>query len=172
MRHLTTALRAVAAAAALGSCACLGTAIAVADPTASSADLSTLAGSLSKGYTADSCKPGTLSSGVLAEYDCGQSPDSSGPAAAIYQLFGNSTDLAAAFTSNINGMSLTGCGDSNSKSPTTWNQGSGTAGQVACGPHEGAATITWTIDAKKVLGHVRASNADAAALYKWWQSNG
>jgi hypothetical protein len=171
MPHLTTALRAAMAAAALGSCACLGTAVAVADPTASSADVNTLAGSLSKGYTLDGCKSGSLSSGVLAELDCGQSPDSSGPAAAVYQLFGNSTDLAAAFTSNINGMSLGACGDS-AKSPTTWSQGGATAGQVACGPHEGAATITWTIDSKKVLGHVRAANNDAAALYKWWQTNG
>jgi hypothetical protein len=171
MSHLSTALRAATAAVLMGSFACLGTTTAAADPTGSSADVNTLAGSLSKGYTLDGCKSTSISSPVLAELTCGQSPDSSGPAAAIYELFGSSTDLAAAFTSEINGMSLTACGES-AKSPTTWNQGGATAGQVACAPHEGAATITWTIDAKKVLGHVRASNADAAALYKWWQSNG
>ena len=172
MSHLTHALRAAAAAALMGSFACLGTVTAHADPTASSADLNTLAGSLSKGYTIDSCKSGSLSGPVLAELDCGQSPDSSGPASAIYQLFSSTTDLSSAFTSNIHDISLTPCGDGG-QSPGTWHQGgSGTAGQVACGTYQGAATLTWTIDAKKVLGHLRASNTDNGALYKWWQTNG
>lgn len=166
MSHLTTALRAATAAALMGSFACLGTATANADPS------DTLAASLSKGYSPSNCKSGQATGSVVAEYDCGQNPDSNGPAAAVYQLFNNSSDLAAAFTSEINGVSLTSCGDSG-QSPGTWHQGdSGTAGQVACGPYQGAATITWTIDAKKVLGHLRASNTDVGALYKWWQSNG
>jgi hypothetical protein len=158
----------------MGDSAIVGTAVASADPgTGTSANINTLAGSLSKGYGLNNCQPAQLSGPVLAELDCGQNPDSSGPAAGVYQLFGSGSDMAAAFTSGIDGVSLSGCGD-NSQSPGTWHQGSSgqTAGQVACGTYKNAATITWTTDSKNVLSHIRASNTDVNALYQWWRTNG
>src|ERR1700739_2958461 len=114
MSHLTNALRAATAVAFMTGSAVVGAAVATADPsgTGSSADINTLAGSLSKGYGLNNCQPAQLTGPILAELDCGQNPDSSGPAAGVYQLFSNGTDLAAAFTSGINGVSLAACGDS------------------------------------------------------------
>jgi hypothetical protein len=174
MSAFTNALRAATAVALMGGSAIVGTATATADPgTGSSSDIKTLAGSLSKGYDLNNCQPAQLSGPILAELDCGQNPDSSGPAAGVYQLFSNGSDLAAAFTSGINGVSLSACGD-NGQSPGTWRQGSAgqTAGQVACGTNKNAAVITWTTDSKNVLSHIRASNTDVDALYRWWRTNG
>ncbi len=174
MSPLTNALRAATAVVLMGGAAVVGTATATADPgTGTSADINTLAGSLSKGYGLNNCQPAPLSGPVLAELDCGQNPDSSGPAAGVYQLFNNGSDLAAAFTAGINGVSLSACGD-NGQSPGTWHQGSSgqTAGQVACGTYKNAAVITWTTDSKNVLSHIRASNTDVNALYQWWRTNG
>jgi hypothetical protein len=174
MSPLANVLRAATAAALMGGSVVAGTATAAADPaTGSSTDVNTLAASLSKGYGLNNCQSAAVSSPVLAELDCGQSPDSSGPAAGIYQLFSNSSDLAAAFTAENNGVSLSACGD-NGQSPGTWHQGSSgqTAGQVACGTYKNAAVITWTTDAKNVLSHIRASNTDVNALYQWWRTNG
>ena len=107
MSPLTNALRAATAVALMGGAAVVGTATATADPApVRSADINTLAGSLSKGYGLNNCQPAQLSGPVLAELDCGQNPDSSGPAAGVYQLFNNGSDLAAAFTAGINGVSL------------------------------------------------------------------
>ncbi|OBH00706.1 MULTISPECIES: serine/threonine protein kinase [unclassified Mycobacterium] len=174
MSPLSKALRAATALALMGGSALVGAATATADPgTGSSADINTLAGALSKGYGLNNCQAAPLSGPLLAELDCGQNPDSNGPAAGVYQLFSNGSDLAAAFTSGINGVSLSACGD-NGQSPGTWHQGSSgaTAGQVACGTYKNAAVITWTTDAKNVLSHVRASNTDVNALYQWWRTNG
>src|ERR1700757_4527340 len=161
MSHLTNALRAVAVVALIGGFTIVGAAMATADPagTGSSADINTLAASLSKGYGLNNCQSGQLSGPVLAELDCGQSPDPNGPAAGVYQLFNNGSDLAASFTSSINGLSLSQCGD-NGQSPGTWHQGSSgqTAGQVAGGTYKNPATITWTTDSKNVLSHNRASS--------------
>ena len=107
MSPLTNALRAATAVALMGGSPIVGTATATADPgTGSSTDMNTLAGSLSKGYGVNDCQPVQLSGPVLAELDCGQNPDASGPAAGVYQPFSNGTDLAAAFTGGINGVSL------------------------------------------------------------------
>lgn len=173
MSHLISKSLQVATAAALtGSFACLGTATASADPT------DTLAGSLSKGYTTSNCSPQAVSEvqglvpAAVAVLQCGQSPDSSGPAGAKYFLLPSSADTASSFTKLIGDDALTNCGDA--KSPTVWHQGSSTdsAGQVACGTYQGQAEITWTTDAKNIVSFVRGSNGDVAALYKWWQANG
>ena len=174
MSPLTKALRAASGAALMGASVIVGTATATADPgTGSSADINTLAANLSKGYGLNNCQPAPLSGPILAELDCGQSPDPNGPAAGVYQLFSNGSDLGAAFTGGINGVSLSPCGD-NGQSPGTWHTGStgATAGQVACGTYKNAAVITWTTDAKNVLSHIRASNTDVNALYQWWRTNG
>jgi hypothetical protein len=173
MSPLIKALRAASAVALLGG-SVVGTATATADPgTGSSSDINTLAASLSKGYGLNTCQAAPLSGPILAELDCGQSPDPSGPAAGVYQLYSNGSDLAAAFTGGISGVSLSACGD-NGQSPGTWHQGStgATAGQVACGTYKNAAVITWTTDAKNVLSHIRAGNTDVNALYQWWRTNG
>src|SRR6201998_1385897 len=175
MSHLTNALRAATAVAFMTGSAVVGAAVATADPsgTGSSADINTLAGSLSKGYGLNNCQPAQLSGPLLAELDCGQSPDPNGPAAGVYQLFGSGTDMAAAFPSGISGVALSACGD-NGQSPGTWHQGSSgaTAGQVACGTYKNAAVITWTTDSKNILSHIRASSTDVNALYQWWRTNG
>ncbi|BBZ46083.1 serine/threonine protein kinase [Mycobacterium parmense] len=175
MSHLTKALRAATTAAFTTGVALAGIATAAADPagnTGSQDDINALATSLSKGYDVKMCQPAPLTGTVLAELDCGQSPDPNGPAAGVYQLFGSGADMSAAFTAGIKGVSLSTCGDSG-QSPGTWHQGSGqAAGQVACGTYENAATITWTTDSKNVLSHVRASNTDVNALYQWWRTNG
>ncbi|MDT5146656.1 MAG: hypothetical protein QOC58_1301 [Mycobacterium sp.] len=174
MSPLTKAVRTATAAALMGGFAVVGTATAAADPgTGSTADMNTLTGSVSKGYGTNNCTPQQLTqSGELAELLCGQSPDSSGPAAALYALFDNSTHLASAFSSTIKDVSLAACGDAG-QSPTTWHQGSSAAaGQVACGTYKNAATITWTTDSKNVLGHISASNGDVNGLYQWWRANG
>lgn len=171
MSPLTNALRVATAAVLTSGFAIAGTATASADPTGSSADVNTLATVLSKGYGLNNCQSAPITGSIVAELDCGQSPDSSGPAAGVYELFKNSTDTAGAFTDNLGGVSQVACGDSG-KSPTTWSQGGQTAGQVACGTYKGAAVITWTTDAKNVLSHIRASNTDVNALYNWWRTNG
>ena len=173
MTHLSNALRAATATVLMGGFAIAGAANAVADPntTGSSADINTLAGSLSKGYGLNNCQSSPLTGSIVAELDCGQSPDPNGPAAGVYELFKNTTDLASAFSDNLGGVTQVACGDSG-KSPTTWSQGGQTAGQVACGTYKNAAVITWTTDSKNVLSHIRASNTDVNALYQWWRTNG
>ena len=168
MSHLTTKLRAleVAAAAALtGGIACLGTATAAADPS------DVLVASLSKGYSASNCTSQTAN-GVLALMQCGQNADTGGPVFGKYLLFANAADLASAFTSGITLDTLANCGEAHS--PTTWHQGStgNSAGQVACGTYQGQAEVIWTTTATNVLGLIRASNGDTAALYQWWHNNG
>jgi hypothetical protein len=174
MSHFTHALRAATVVALMTGSTVVGTVVATADPgTGTSADINTLAGSLSKGYGLNNCQPAALSGPILAELDCGQNPDSSGPAAGVYQLYSSGSELAASFTGGLQGVSLAACGDSG-QSPGTWHQGSSgqTAGQVACGTYKNAAVITWTTDAKNVLSHIRASNTDVSALYQWWRTNG
>ncbi|MBW0013897.1 serine/threonine protein kinase [Mycobacterium sp.] len=172
MSHLSKALRAASAAALIGGFALAGTAPANADPnTGSASDINTLAGMLAKGYGPNNCKSGDVSgTKELAEFDCGQNPDPNGPAAAVYMLFGNSTDLSAAYSANLKDMSFNNCGGS-VQSPGTWSQNGQTGGQVACGSYQGAAVILWTTDSKNMLGHLRGSSTDIGPLYKWWQSN-
>ncbi|MDR3654616.1 MAG: serine/threonine protein kinase [Mycobacterium sp.] len=173
MSRRTKALGAAAAAALMGSFAVLGIATAAADPD-NSADLDTLARSVSKGYDLSNCTAQQLTdSGELAALLCGQSPDSNGPANALYALFDNANNLASSFSSSIKDLSMATCGDAG-ESPTTWRQGSAgqTAGRVACGTHNNAATIIWTTDSKNVLGHITASNGDLDALYQWWRTKG
>ena len=168
MSHLSNALRAATAAALMGSFACLGTATATADQNSD-----TLFGSLSKGYSQSNCNTTDPVTSALATVICGQSPDSTGPAKALYALYSNPTDLAASFTANLKDETLSPCGD-NQSNPTVWHQGNSTssAGQVACGIYQGNAEVIWTTDAKNVLSWVRAGNGDIASLYKWWQTNG
>jgi hypothetical protein len=173
MSHFTNALRAATALALMGSLACLGTATATADPTTGSAsDVNTLSGSLAKGYNMNNCKSTPVTEkGEVAEIQCGQSPDSSGPATAAYALFSNGNDLAAAFTNNMKGATLTGCGADVRQSPGTWSQGGAPGGQLACMTASNQAGVAWTIDSKNVLGQITANNTDVNSLYKWWQSN-
>ena len=174
MSHPSNVLRAATAAAALGGFAFAGTATASADPTStgSSADINSLAASLSKGYGLNNCTAQSITSGELAALNCGQSPDPSGPVMAKYILFKTGDDLAGSFKASIKDDVLTACGDS--ASPTVWHQGSSNtnAGQVACGTYQNAAEIIWTTDAKNILGYIRGSNTDVAALYQWWHANG
>ncbi|BBX75132.1 serine/threonine protein kinase [Mycobacterium shinjukuense] len=173
MSHRTNTLRTATVAAIMGSFAWLGTATATADPTGTSADIDTLAASLSKGYGLNNCTPQTITNGELAVLSCGHSPDSAGPVQGKYILFANADDLKGSFKASIKDETLTACGDSG-QSPTTWRQGSSgaTAGQVACGTYQGAAEIIWTTDAKNVLSYIRAANNDVDALYRWWRTNG
>jgi hypothetical protein len=173
MSPFTNALRAATAIALMGSFAVAGSATAIAEPnTGSAADMNTLAASLSKGYGLNNCKPQELTeSGELAELVCGQSPDSSGSGSGVYALFSNGTNLGSAFSSTIKDVSLTACGDAG-QSPGTWKQNGQTGGQIACGTYKNYATLTWTTDAKNVLGHLTSSNSDVNALYQWWRSNG
>jgi hypothetical protein len=173
MSHFTNALRAAMAVALMGSLACLGTATAAADPTTgNSSDVNTLSGSLSKGYNLNNCKSTPLTEkGELAEIQCGQSPDSSGPATAQYALFSNGNDLAATFNKTVQSATMTGCGTDVKQSPGTWSQGGSQGGQLACFTTNNQAGVTWTIDSKNVIGLLMASNGDVNSLYKWWQSN-
>ena len=175
MSHLSNALRAATATLLMGSSAFAGAATATADPTstANSADINTLAGSLSKGYGLNNCTAQNLTTGELAALTCGQSPDPSGPAQAKYILFRTGDDLAGSFKASIKDDVLTACGD-DGQSPTTWHQGSSTAnsGSVACGTYQNAAEVIWTTDSKNILSYIRASNADVPAIYQWWRANG
>jgi hypothetical protein len=170
MSHLSTAMRAATAAALVGGFACLGSATANADP--SSSDVNTLAASLSKGYSTNNCNQVSGASGVLVILQCGQNTDSTGPVFGKYLLFGNSSDLASAFTNAIASDALTNCGDASS--PTVWHQqnSAASAGQVACGTYQGQSEVIWTTDAKNVLSLIRAANGDTASLYTWWKANG
>jgi len=176
MSHLSNALRAGTAAALTGSFACLGSSAASADPTTdNSPDVTTLAASLSKGYSLNNCTSqaatGSQAGSELAVLTCGPSSDSGGPAQAKYVLFSNPADLAGSFKASIKDDTLTPCGDAG-QSPTNWHQGSAGGGTVACGTYQSAAEIIWTIDAKNVLAYVRASNGDVSTLYQWWKTNG
>jgi len=175
MSHLTNTLRAASAAALISSFALAGAATAAADPTntGSSADVNTLAASLSKGYGLNNCTAQNITDGQLAALTCGQSPDPSGPVKAKYILFSNADDLAGSFKASIKDDVLTACGDSG-QSPTIWHQGTSTAsaGSIACGTYQNGAEIIWTTDAKNILSYIRASNTDIPSLYQWWRSNG
>jgi hypothetical protein len=175
MLHLNKALRAAAATVIAGGCAFAGAATAAADPTntGSSADINTLAATLSKGYGLNNCTAGNLDAGELAVLTCGQNPDPGGPVQARYILFNNADNLAGSFKNSIKDDVLTACGDAG-QSPTTWHQGSNNAnsGSVACGTYQNAAEVIWTTDAKNVLSLIRGSNNDVQTLYQWWRANG
>jgi hypothetical protein len=137
-----------------------------------SANINTLVGSLAKGYSLSNCQPAAadkLTVLSLAEIDCGQSPDPSGPASAVYRLLGQGEALAAEFNAFIKDVSQTPCVDGG-QTPMTWRQGQ-TTGQEACGTQNGVATITWTTDGKNVLASIRSSNTDVNALRQWWLAN-
>jgi hypothetical protein len=171
-RFLTT-LHVATTVAFTAGMACTGIATAAADP--NSADVNTLAAALSKGYSLSNCAAQPLSPGVLAQIACNQNTDPNGPAGAQYFLYGSADGPGTTFKGLVSGgnLTVTNCGDA--QSPTSWQQGGNTAGQVVCGNVAGqgnAAQITWTTDAKNILSFVRASNSDVASLYKWWQANG
>jgi hypothetical protein len=178
MSRLANALRAATGAALVGSFGILGGATATADPdpnTGTSADVNALASNLSKGYSLDNCTAQPITGSQLAALICGQSPDPGGPAQAKYFLFGSSDELATMFKNSIKDDVLTNCGDSSTKGPSPWHQGSNAtanAGQMVCGTYQNGAEIIWTTDAKNILSYIRASNSDAPSLYKWWQTNG
>ena len=131
-----------------------------------------VAASLSKGYGLKNCKSQELTeAGELAELICGQSPDSSGPGSGVYALFSDSTNLGSAFSSTIKDVALAACGDAG-QSPGTLKQNGQTGGQIGCGTYKDHATLTWTTDAKNVLGHLTSANSDVNALYQWWRTNG
>ena len=137
MSHLSNALRAMTAAALMGSFACLGSAAASADPTTSNSPaITTLAASLSKGYSLNNCTSqdvtGSQAGSQLAVLTCGPSSDSGGPAQAKYVLFSGPADLAGSFKASIKDDTLTACGDAG-QSPTPWHQGTAGGGTVACG---------------------------------------
>ncbi len=139
-----------------------------------SANAAFLATSLSKGYGLNNCQPvaaAQLTGFVLAELDCGQSPDPAGPASAVYRLLPHADALASDFKNMIQGMALTACGPNTGDSPGKWQQGQ-SSGQTACGTQKDVATMIWTTDGKNVLGSIRASNADLNALHDWWLANG
>ncbi len=174
MSHLTNGLRAATAAALMGSFALSASGTATADPSAtnSAADINTLAGSLAKGYSLSNCQPAAadkMTFLTLAELDCGQNADSSGPASAVYRLYGHGEALAAEFKAFIKDVSQTPCVDGG-QTPMTWTQGQ-TSGQEACGTQGGVATIIWTTDGKNVMASIRSSNTDVKALRQWWLAN-
>ncbi|SPM38927.1 hypothetical protein MNAB215_1108 [Mycobacterium numidiamassiliense] len=183
MPHLAAPLRVMTAAALAGGVVvAMAAATANADPTttptsstptASPADLNTLAATLSKGYGLNNCTPQNIINGELASLACGQSPDPSGPVQAKYILFTNGGNLATVFKNSIKDDVLTACGDQG-QSPTSWHQGSSTtsAGSVACGTYQNGAEIIWTNDAKNILSYIRASNTDVGSLFQWWRANG
>jgi hypothetical protein len=128
MSHLSNALRAGTAAALMGSFACLGSAAASADPTTgNSPAISTLAASLSKGYSLNNCTPQNVAGSQLAVLTCGPSSDSGGPAQAKYVLFSSPDDLSGSFKASIKDDTLTACGDAG-QSPTPWHQGTAGGG--------------------------------------------
>jgi hypothetical protein len=136
------------------------------------ANINTLAGSLAKGYSLSNCQPvaaDKLTFLSLAEIDCGQNADPSGPASAVYQLLGHGEALASEFNASIKAVSQTPCVDGG-QTPMTWQQGQ-TTGQEACGTQNDVATITWTTDGKNVLASIRSSNTDVNALRQWWLAN-
>ena len=174
MSLLTNALRAATAATLMGSFALAagGTATADPAPSNSAADINTLAGSLAKGYSLSNCHPAAADKMTflsLAELDCGQNADPSGPASAIYRLLGHGQALDAEFKGFIQDVSQTPCVDGG-QTPMTWTQGQA-SGQEACGTQNGVATITWTTNGKNVLASIRSSNTDANALRQWWLAN-
>ncbi|WP_420914707.1 serine/threonine protein kinase [Mycobacterium paraense] len=174
MSRLTTALRAATAAALTASFAVAGAATASADPsTGSTADINTLAASLSKGYGLNNCKPQAITEkGEIAELQCGESPDSSGPASGQYGLFSSSGDAAATFANAVKGGTMTGCGGDMTQSPGTWSQNGQAGGKLACETSQNLAVVTWTTDSKNLVGQIVGRNGDVGTLYKWWQANG
>jgi hypothetical protein len=172
MFHPTRTQRAAMAAALTTTFFCIGSATATADTTGSSADVNTLASSLAKGYGLNNCQSTPLTGAEVAELQCGQNPDSSGPASAVYQLFKSSNDLSGAYASNLRDVTLAACSGSGSKEPGPWHQGSNSqaGGQVACGTYKDVSLVLWTVEGKNVLGSVY-SKGDVPSLYKWWQAN-
>lgn len=139
-----------------------------------SANENLLALSISKGYGLTNCQPvpaAKLTALVLAELDCGQSPDPTGPASAVYQLLPHADALASQFKAMTQDMAMTPCSPDATQSPGTWSQGT-SSGQRACGTQKDVATIVWTTEGKNVLGLIRSSATDMAPLHSWWLANG
>ena len=139
-----------------------------------SANANFLGGALSKGYGLNNCQPAPaskLTGPVLAQLDCGQSPDPAGPVSATYRLLPNGDALTSEFNNAIKGMALASCGPNTGQSPGSWQQGP-TGGQMACGTEKDVATVAWTTNGKNVLGELRWSNNDINALHEWWLANG
>jgi hypothetical protein len=135
------------------------------------ANANLLAGSVSKGYGLNNCQPAPpakLTGPVLAELDCGQSPDPAGPVSAIYRLLPDADALANDFKNMTQGIAPASCGPGTGQ---TWQQGQA-SGQMTCGTQKDAATIVWTTNGKNVLGVLRWSNGDINALNQWWLGNG
>jgi hypothetical protein len=175
MSRFTTALRAASAATVLvGGFALAGAATSAADPnTGSASDVNTLAGALSKGYGLNNCKSQPLTEkGEIAELQCGESPDSSGPAAAQYGLFASSADAAATFANAVKDGTMTACGSDITQSPGSWSQNGQTGGKLACQTNQNLAAVTWTTDNKNLVGQIIGRNGDVNALYQWWRANG
>jgi hypothetical protein len=136
-----------------------------------SANANVLAGTVSKGYGLNNCQPAApakLTGPVLAELDCGQSPDPTGPVSAIYRLLPDADALASDFKNMTQDLAQAPCGPNTGQ---TWQQGQA-SGQVTCGTQKDAATIVWTTNGKNVLGVLRWSNGDINALNQWWLGNG
>ncbi|WP_445165910.1 serine/threonine protein kinase [Mycolicibacterium sp. Dal123E01] len=172
MSRFANALKVATTVALMAGVACVGSAQSSADP---SADVNTLAASLSKGYSLNNCASQPLTPGVLAQIACNQNPDAGGPAGGQYFLIDSADGLATTFKGFLDqgNFTVANCGDT--ASPTTWKVQGNPAGQVVCGTvpgQGGVAQITWTTDAKNILSFVRASNSDVGALYKWWLANG
>jgi hypothetical protein len=169
MSYFVNAARTVAAASLVGGFACLGPATATADPS------DALAGMLSKGYSPSNCElyqPGR--SGELAEYECANNADPSGPGRAVYWLFANTSGPADAFEVVNSTVVLTAC-PNNGPSPTTWhydNTPDTPAGQLACAKTYGAPEVVWTQNENHMAAFILGGHwSDVAPLYQWWTTN-
>lgn len=166
MSRSASILRGLATAALVSGCAWMCPAIATAD-----SNSATLAGLLSKGYSASNCKTDQVE-GALAAYKCGQNASSVGPVRAIYLLYGSSSDTAEGFKGLASDLSLVSCG-SGAPTTDTWHYESSPdtpAGNVACGTSDNVAGVVWTNDKNHMAALVAGS--DVKSLYQWWKSNG
>ena len=136
------------------------------DPAAGSADLQTLMGMLSQGYSSANCTPVDVSGSRLAAVKCGHS-------SAFFSLYSDPGVMAADFSDDISYDTLSACPGIPDPSPTTWHYHSSdqVGGSLACGSFGGAfQEVEWTRDANLLLAS--ASGPDIVALYRWWRIKG
>jgi serine/threonine kinase PknH len=130
-----------------------------------------LMGLLPEGFDADNCKPApSAPKGALAEVDCTQNDDASGPQGATLWLFDNRADMAGAFRDVTSSISLANC-SGDTASPSVWNNNAAPnkiAGSLACGTDTkyNVNQLVWTDNAKQTMTIVWGG--EIAGLNQWW----
>ncbi|OBK25429.1 hypothetical protein A5634_26485 [Mycobacterium asiaticum] len=129
---------------------------------------------LPQGFSTANCKEVDPTPPALERVMCEKSSDPNGPSHAVFLLYANNDDLAAALQGvGSSGYTVVSSCPGGQASPEKWSYGNSgqTAGQVECATSvENVATVIWTDNTKLRLGVVEGNGKDIAGLYNWWSA--